>query len=298
MASVSQTNTAPQYANEIISYEMLWADRDLTPSKLTALFSDNALPSQLIHNELHNTSQHIEQLRQEIANYMAPKLDSLDVNINDKAQYPQCLQDPSAPLKFLYYRGDINLLNEPNKLIGISGSRKATKDGISRAFKLARSLTDAGFTIVSGLAHGIDTAAHISAIKNGGKTIAVLGTPIDQYYPKKNKELQDEIARDHLLISHVPFYKYQQEPFQYRKFYFPQRNKVIASISSAVVIVEAANSSGSIIQARETLKQGKKLFILDSCFLNEENTWQYDLTKRGGGDVIRVKELSDITKNL
>ena len=298
MASVSQTNAPPKYANEIISYEMLWANSGLTPSKLTALFRHNALPSQLIHNELPKTSQHIEELRQKITNYMAPKFDHLHININDNSQYPQCLQDPRAPLKFFYYRGDINLLSEPNKLIGINGSRKASPDGISRAYKLARGLTDAGFTIVSGLASGIDTAAHTSAIKNGGKTIAVLGTPIDQCYPKKNKDLQDEIAKDHLLISHVPFYKYQQEPFQHHKFYFPQRNKVIASISAAVVIVEAANSSGSVIQARETLKQGKKLFVLNSCFTNEENTWQYNLAQKWGEGVIRVTELSDIIKNF
>ena len=296
MVSVVQRDVQSRNTDEIISYEMLWANNGVTPAKLASLFRDNALPSQLINNDLLNIGQHVKELRQEITKYMVPKLDSLSININERAQYPQCVQHPKAPLKFFYYKGNIELLNKPNNLIGISGSRKASECGIKRTTQLVRDLTSANFTIVSGLAKGIDTAAHTTSIKDGGKTIAILGTPIDQYHHKKNKELQDEIAKEHLLISHVPFYKYQNESFQNHSFYFPQRNKVIASVSSAVVIVEAADRSGSVIQARETLKQGKKLFILNSCFQNPDNTWAEKL--EGEANVFRVNSTSDITDNL
>ena len=151
------------------------------------------------------------------------------------------------------------------------------------------------FTIVSGLAEGIDTAAHQSTIANEGLTIGVLGTPINEYYPLENRRLQNQIAKDFLLISQVPFYKYANESFKHRSYHFPRRNMIMASISKATVIVEASDTSGSLIQARKCLQQNKKLFIMDSCFNNSKINWPRSYEKKGA---IRVKNTSDILDNF
>ncbi len=283
--------------DEILSYEMLWAGDGATPSKLVKLFSNNALPSQIINESLIGADPLKEKLKEDIRTYLESKLAGLSINIatdiNGEDHYPAALQNLKAPLKFFYCKGDITLLDKPNKLIGVSGSRGASPNGIARTVKLTKELVGQGFTIVSGLAAGVDTAAHVTSIDNGGKTIAVLGTPLDQYYPRENKTLQDKIAQEHLLISHVPFYKYSKDNYSFRRFYFPQRNKIIASVSDAVVIIEAADNSGTVIQAREALAQNKKLFILNSCFNNPDAIWPTNLNKEN--NVFRVNDIADIT---
>ncbi|EHF1831034.1 DNA-processing protein DprA, partial [Campylobacter jejuni] len=206
-------------------------------------------------------------------------------------QFPKNLKN--TYIKSLYYKGNLDLLSEPKK-IAIVGARNATEDGIKRAIKLSKELSSKGFVIVSGLAHGIDTAAMRSTIKNNGSLIGVIGTPINEYYPIENKALQDEIANKHLLVSHVPFYKYSIQPFSTKKFYFPERNAVMAAISDATVIVEASETSGTLTQARACIEIGRKLFILNSCFENGLK-WPYTYEKKGA---IRVKKIEDILDNL
>ena len=181
------------------------------------------------------------------------------------------------------------------RAISIVGARKASKNGISKARQLTKELTAKGFVIVSGLAKGIDTVVHQSAIDHKGWTIGVIGTPINEYYPEENKRLQNKIAKDFLLISQVPFYKYAHEPFKHRAYHFPRRNMTMASISEATIIIEASNTSGTLVQARECLKQNKKLFILNSCFENNKIKWPASYEKKGA---IRVKDTSDILKHL
>ena len=185
-------------------------------------------------------------------------------------------------------------MSEAPKKISIVGARKASQNGLKRATRLARELTKEGYVIVSGLAQGIDTAAMSSTLDNYGHLIGVVGTPINQYYPSNNKPLQDEISKNHLLVSHIPFYKYSYQSFDTKKFYFPQRNTVMAAISNATVIVEASDTSGSLTQARKCLEMGRKLFILDSCF-DSKIKWPHTFEKRGA---IRVKRTKDILDNL
>jgi len=151
------------------------------------------------------------------------------------------------------------------------------------------------FTIVSGLAAGIDTAAMESAIAESGRTIGVIGTPINATYPKENTGLQEKVAKEHLLISQVPFYRYANEPFMARKIHFTQRNETMAALSEATIIVEASDTSGSLTQARACLQQGRKLFILNSCFEVPEITWPKTYLERGA---IRVREIDDILNAL
>src|SRR5207249_1005573 len=120
--------------------------------------------------------------------------------------------------------------------------------------------------VMSGLAEGIDTAVHRAVIEAGGKTIAVIGTPLGRYYPRSNRELQDEIARKHLLVSQVPFYMASQRDWRETRVFFPERNKTMSALSEATIIVEASDSSGTLFQAQAAIQQRRKLFVLTSCF--------------------------------
>jgi len=152
-----------------------------------------------------------------------------------------------------------------------------------------------GFTVVSGLARGVDATAHTAAIQAGGKTIAVIGTPLNRSYPKENTALQEGIAQNFLLISQVPVYRYSKQDFRRNRGFFPERNKTMSALTEATVIVEAGQTSGTLIQARAALAQGRKLFILDSCFLNSALTWPHEFELKGA---IRVSKYEDIRNNL
>lgn len=231
------------------------------------------------------------ELNERIEDFLKLIKKNFDIFTEYERAFPIALKDRG--LKNFYYKGDVSLL-EADKKISIVGARKASKEGLSRAKRLAKELSGEGFVIVSGLASGIDTTAMQSTLDNKGHLIGVIGTPIDQYYPKENKALQDTIAQYHLLISHVPFYKYAQQPFNTKRFYFPERNTLMAGISDATIIVEASDTSGTLTQAKSSLEMGKKLFILDSCF-SKGLKWTENYEKKGA---IRVKSLNDILDNL
>jgi DNA processing protein len=181
----------------------------------------------------------------------------------------------------LFYAGDLTLTHRP--CVSIVGSRAATSHGLARATRLARELVEAGVVIVSGLAKGIDAAAHTSAIDSGGQTIAVIGTPLSKASPVENASLQETIWRDYLLIS--PF----AEGSAVDRKNFPHRNRTMAAISDATVIVEADDNSGTLHQAIACQKIGRWLFILKSVvesrawparFLNQRNTVTLDSTEQ------------------
>lgn len=161
----------------------------------------------------------------------------------------------------LFYVGDLALVSRP--CVSIVGKRKASADGERRADRLARELVQAGVVVVSGLARGIDAAAQTSAIQNNGRTIGVIGTPLSKAYPPENALLQETIWRDHLLISPFP------EGGPVYRSNFPERNRVMAAISDATVIVEADDNSGTLHQAVACQKYGRWLFILKSVVDNQ-----------------------------
>jgi DNA processing protein len=189
--------------------------------------------------------------------------------------------------KCLYIVGDRNLVNVGPR-VAIIGSRKVSEAGLRRTGKLARELVDAGVTIVSGLAEGVDAAAHTSAIDAGGKTIAVIGTPLDVVYPAKNRNLQALIASEYLLISQFG----SGTPTQPRNF--PQRNRTMALISHASVIVEAGESSGSLSQGWEALRLGRPLFLLQSILENKTLKWPAELIEYGASVLSRTEDVLDM----
>ncbi len=166
---------------------------------------------------------------------------------------------------FLHYAGDLNLLER--KTVSIVGTRDVSDDGRRRASRLGRELAASGILVMSGLAKGVDRAAHVAAIEAGGFTAAVIGTPVTKAYPIENKALQEEIYSQHLLIS--PFAP--GEPVF--KGNFPKRNRVMALLSDATVIVEASDTSGTLHQAAECQRQGRWLFIMRAVAEDTRLSW-------------------------
>lgn len=255
---------------EMLAYEYLYS---LDKSSLKKMTENTVLSGLLPSEAMHDRCGWVEPVGySEVRDYMDDKLAKhFFVAVNNTTSWPDKLRDSERPTPLFYYRGDIGLIESPS--ISIVGSRKASENGCKRARKLARELVESDYTIVSGLAKGIDTAAMTSAMTYDGKVIGVIGTPIDEYYPKENKALQDEVAQKHLLVSQVPFFKYSNQPYSTKRYYFPERNELMAAISDATVIVEASDTSGTLTQARACMHQGRPLFILRSCYENPEVDW-------------------------
>jgi DNA processing protein len=188
-----------------------------------------------------------------------------------------------APAK-LFATGNVRLAHGGVR-VSIVGARKASEEGRRRARKLAVALANEGVVVVSGLALGIDTAAHTGAIVAGGKTIGVLGTPLDKFYPRENRELQEQIMREHLAVSQFPVGS------NVHQGNFPTRNRVMALIADATVIVEASDSSGSISQGWEALRLGRLLYIMKSVMQAPGLTWPAAMLKYGAQVLADTKSL-------
>lgn len=183
------------------------------------------------------------------------------------------VEQKNAP-KELFVAGDLGLLANGAR-VSLVGSRKPSKDGLKRAARLTRLLVERGMVVVSGLAAGIDTAAHTAAIEARGHTIAVLGTPLDQSYPPQNRALQERIGREHLLVS-------QFAPGSTGgRTRFPMRNRTMALISDATVIVEAGEGSGTLHQGWEALRLGRPLFIMESTAKDAALSWPAEMQQYG-----------------
>lgn len=182
------------------------------------------------------------------------------------------IEEKFAP-KELYVVGDTNLAR--NRRVSIIGTRKPTAEGIEKATKIAEYLVKNNVVIVSGLARGIDTIAHKTAINNGGKTIAVIGTPLNKYYPQENRSLQQQIMNEHLVISQFPVGS-QTYPSN-----FPARNRTMALLSQISIIIEAGEKSGTMHQGWEALRLGRKLFITDTVANNKKLSWPAKLVEYG-----------------
>src|SRR5688572_22005329 len=170
------------------------------------------------------------------------------------ATYPQALLDAPDPPPLLYAKGRLELLNAP--AFAVVGSRNATQQGIAHAETFGRVLSDAGLTIVSGLAGGIDAAAHRGGLAGASSTIAIVGTGLDIVYPARNHELAHEIAQRGCLMSEFPLGTAPLAPN------FPRRNRLISGLAKGCLVVEAAVSSGSLITARLANEQGKDVFAM------------------------------------
>jgi DNA processing protein len=263
-------------ARELGAYEALWARESTSFKSLADLFrqSPDSLPSDFVP-----ASEAREYAHLTLSAIRAAQLPRFGVRIHGAGGYPRGLRDAQHPLALLYYQGSWDLAS--SRCIAITGTRNPSTAGAHQASMLAQQCAQAGFTVVCGLAQGIDRAAHQAAIAAGGRTIAVLGTPITSCYPRENARLQRRIAEQFLLISQVPVIRHARQSRERNRLFFRERNVTMAALTEATIIVEAGNISGALIQARHALLQGRKLFILESCVRNPELTWTAPLLERG-----------------
>lgn len=199
--------------------------------------------------------------------------------------YPEYLRHIYDPPPILYLKGNPDLLD--SRCIGVVGSRSATVYGRRVAADLARRLSLRDFTIVSGMALGVDASAHEGALKGSGKTVAVLGSGLDVVYPRQNQHLYDRIAEQGVVISESPLGS-QPEPFR-----FPARNRVISGISLGVMVVEAARRSGSLITARCAMEQGREVFATPGRIDSSNSEGAHRLVKEGAKLVHTVEDIME-----
>ncbi len=199
--------------------------------------------------------------------------------------YPPSLLEIADPPALLYCKGRRDLLNQPT--LGIVGSRNATPQGMRDAEAFARALSDAGLTIVSGLALGIDTAAHRGGLAGAGSSIAIIGTGIDRIYPARNKALAHQLAENGLIVSEFPLGTLPLPG------HFPRRNRLISGLSRGVLVVEAAPDSGSLITARVATEQGREVFAIPGSIHSPLARGCHALIKQGAKLVESAADILD-----
>ncbi len=224
------------------------------------------------HREKIDVSELLDRMEKHKINYMT----LIDTG------YPEILKNIYDPPPVLFYKGEISF-KEP--AIAIVGSRRSTGYGRKTAEKLAYELVQRGITVISGLARGIDTHGHIGALKAKGRTIAVLGSGLDIIYPPDNKELFIEIIKKGLVISEYPP---GVEPYPGN---FPQRNRIISALSMGIVVIEAAQRSGSLITADLALEQGKEVFAVPGNIDRPGSRGTNNLIKNGAKLVTGVDDI-------
>ena len=211
--------------------------------------------------------------------------DYLEININNEI-YPSKLKEIKNPPKKLFLRGNLEILQ--NNSIAIVGSRECTSYGFYEAYEFAKELSKKGICVISGLAQGIDTAAHLGAMHQKGKTIAVLGTGLNKIYPKENELLAESIIKNKgLIIS-------EYELFQERKSEnFPKRNRIMSGLSDGILVIEARKKSGTLITARYAREPGKQLFSLPGSVDVINSSGTNELIKNGATLITEIKDILD-----
>ncbi len=202
--------------------------------------------------------------------------------------YPALLLQTEDPPPLMYVVGNIALLQVA--AIAVVGSRNATAQGVNNAESFSRSLSQSGLCVVSGMALGIDTAAHIGGLEGLGKSIAVVGTGLDRVYPARNKTLAHQLAKQGALVSEFPL----GTPALANNF--PRRNRIISGLSLGCLVVEAAVSSGSLITARLALEQGREVFAIPGSIHSALSKGCHQLIKQGAKLVERAEDILEELK--
>ncbi|WP_312469302.1 DNA-processing protein DprA [Neobacillus sp.] len=205
------------------------------------------------------------------------------ITILDK-EYPRYLKEIYQPPWALFAKGDISLLEKEPKL-AVVGSRQATQYGRNAIRLIFPELIDNGVLIVSGLANGIDTLAHEYAMKNGGKTIAVIAGGLYHIYPKENMGLAIEMMQTQLILSEYPP---DSKPL---RWHFPARNRIISGLSNGTFIIEAKRKSGSLITANYAVNEGREVFSLPGSIFNPYSIGANELIQQGAKLVTNAKDI-------
>jgi len=203
------------------------------------------------------------------------------------AGYPQALLNIADPPLVLYIKGRLDLLNVGS--LAVVGSRNSTAQGARNAEAFAKAASESGLCIVSGMAHGIDTAAHKGGLQAAGSSIAVVGTGLDKVYPAANRELAHQLAQHGTIVSEFPL---GTPPLASN---FPRRNRIISGLSEGCLVVEASLQSGSLITARMALEQGREVFAIPGSIHSPQSKGCHSLIKQGAK---LVESAQDILEEL
>ncbi|MGD6789359.1 DNA-processing protein DprA [Sutcliffiella horikoshii] len=242
----------------------------MKPSDIASYFTTTQKQAQSIYHHIHNNN--VSQL---LSIYKEQSI--LPLTIWDK-DYPALLKEIYDPPVVLYTKGNQHLLK--TRMLGIVGARLMSTYGNHSLNKLIPPLVKEKFTIVSGLAKGVDISAHQLTMEMGGNTIAVLGSGFFQIYPKEHLSYAEKIASCHLLLSEYPPYT---PPTRWN---FPQRNRIISGLSEGVIIIEAKEKSGSLITADQAMEQGREVFAVPGSILSETSKGTNALIQQGAKLVI------------
>lgn len=197
----------------------------------------------------------------------------------------EAFENVRPQVKHLYYVGDLKVLEKPS--IAIVGTRSASQYGMASGFKIAKELSKNGWVVVSGLARGVDGAAHRGALSGGTPTVAVLAHGLDRVYPTEHRELAEQILREGgLLLSEY------EEGVPPEKYHFPLRNRIIAAVSQSVVVIEAKERSGSLITAQFSLDLGKDVYVVPGKYGDPGYQGSHALIQEGAQ---LLREVSDIS---
>lgn len=207
------------------------------------------------------------------------------------SEYPQCLRESYNPPNVLFYRGDISLISEDKKLLGIVGARKNSQYATLALDKLLPTVLAANIVTVSGLAQGVDSLVHIQTAANKGKTVAVIGTGLDVFYPSQNRALQQKIAHEGLVISEYPLGSMP------RRYHFPARNRIIAGLVQTLLVVEAKHQSGSLITANLALQENRNVLAVPGPITSLLSDGTNELIKAGAKPIINAQDIIEEFRN-
>ncbi|MGG6269449.1 DNA-processing protein DprA [Leptolyngbya sp. AN03gr2] len=205
------------------------------------------------------------------------------------SDYPQLLAEIPDPPPVLYYRGQIELMRDLDRQSGIAivGTREPSEYGRRWTRKLSTTLAQHGFIVISGLADGIDAEAHRSCLDVGGKTIAVLGTGVDLVYPPKNRQLYQQLSETGLALSEYP------AGTQPDRTHFPRRNRIVAALSRAVLVIEGSIKSGALITANLANEYGRDVYALPGSLDNPRSAACLSLISKGAQIILGESELME-----
>lgn len=198
--------------------------------------------------------------------------------------YPQLLKEMYQPPLVLYYQGDWSLTKK--NMLGVVGSRIISDYGKKVVKDIIPSIVTAGVVTVSGLAKGIDYEVHKQTLETGGRSIAIIGTGLDRFYPSQNRELQNQMATEHLVVSEYPLGTGPQ------KLHFPMRNRIIAGMSQGVLVIEAKERSGSLITANLALQENREVFAVPGNILNPAFKGTNQLIQAGAKAVLCYPDIA------
>jgi DNA processing protein len=271
-------NTVLQILKKDPTLQTLYQLQKQSPQQ-TCMFPPEAAknPSE----QTSNISLHPDIIRDQIRQYKTNEITV--ITILDK-EYPPLLKEIYQPPWALFTKGDLSLLEKVPKL-AVVGSRQATQYGKNAIRLIFPGLIEQGVLIVSGLARGIDALAHECAIKDGGKTIAVIAGGFYHIYPKENMNLALEMMKNQLVISEYPP---DTKPL---RWHFPARNRIISGLSKGTFIIEAKRKSGSLITANFAVNEGRDVFSLPGSIFNPYSSGANELIQQGAKLVTRAEDI-------